>query len=84
MNLLIEIIGWLAAVLIVGAYFFNINGQLKSSSAIYIISNLLGGIFFTINTFFHGAYPSMIVNIIWVIIAIAAILKNAKSSRPAS
>jgi len=79
MNLLIEIIGWIGAVLIVGAYFFNINGQLKSSSATYIVSNLLGGIFFTINTFVHGAYPSMIVNIIWVIIAIAAILKNTKT-----
>lgn len=76
MNYFIEIIGWIGAVLIVGAYFFNINGQLKSSSVVYIISNLFGGIFFTINTFVHQAYPSMIVNIIWVVIAIAAILKK--------
>lgn len=78
MNYFIEIIGWIGAVLIVGAYFFNINGKLKSSSAVYIISNLLGGIFFTINTLVHHAYPSMIVNIIWVIIAIAALLKRDK------
>ena len=78
MNYFIEIIGWIGAVLIVGAYFFNINGKLKSSSIVYIISNLLGGIFFTVNTFVHKAYPSMIVNIIWVIIAIAAILKKDK------
>ena len=81
MNYFIEIIGWIGAVLIVGAYFFNINGQLKSSSVVYIISNLLGGIFFTINTFVHQAYPSMIVNIIWVVIAIAAILKKNKPTR---
>jgi hypothetical protein len=72
----IEIIGWIGAVLIVGAYFFNINGKLKSSSGLYIISNLLGGIFFTINTFVHKAYPSMLVNIIWVIIAITALRKK--------
>ena len=78
MNYFIEIIGWIGAVLIVGAYFFNINGKLKSSSMIYIISNLMGGVFFTINTYVHQAYPSMIVNIIWVIIAIAAILKKDK------
>ena len=78
MNNFIEIIGWIGAGLIVSAYFFNINGKLKSSSILYIISNLLGGIFFTINTFVHKAYPSMIVNIIWVIIAIAAILKKDK------
>jgi hypothetical protein len=72
----IEIIGWIGAVLIVGAYYFNINGKLKSSSLTYIVSNLVGGIFFIVNTFVHQAYPSMIVNIIWVIIAIAAILKK--------
>ena len=78
MNYLIEIIGWVGAVLIVGAYFFNINGKLKSSSVVYILSNLFGGIFFTINTYVHQAFPSMIVNIIWVIIAIAALLKKDK------
>ncbi len=72
----IEAIGWIGAVLIVGAYYFNINGKLKSTSLIYIISNLVGGIFFVVNTYVHRAYPSMIVNIIWVIIAIAAILKK--------
>ena len=78
MNYFIEIIGWIAAVLIVGAYFFNINGKLKSSSLVYIFCNLIGGIFFTVNTFIHHAYPSMIVNIVWVIIAIAALLKKDK------
>jgi DNA integrity scanning protein DisA with diadenylate cyclase activity len=80
MDLFVEIIGWIGAVLITGAYFLNINGKIKSSSALYIISNLLGGIFFTINTFVHHAYPSMIVNIIWVFIAVAALFKNEKRS----
>lgn len=76
MDLFVEIIGWIGAVLIVGAYFLNINGKLKSSSHLYIFSNLLGGVFFTVNTLVHHAYPSMIVNIIWVFIAIAALLKK--------
>lgn len=76
MNYFVEIIGWIGAVLIVGAYFLNINGRLKSSSGIYILSNLFGGIFFTVNTLVHQAYPSMIVNIIWVFIAIAALFKK--------
>ncbi len=78
MNYFFEIIGWIGAVLIVGAYFFNINGKWKSTSGVYIISNLFGGIFFTINTLVHQAYPSMIVNIIWVFIAIAALFKKEK------
>jgi hypothetical protein len=78
MNEFVEIIGWIGAVLITGAYFLNINGKLGSSSGIYILSNLLGGIFFTINTLVHQAYPSMIVNIIWVFIAVGALLKKEK------
>jgi hypothetical protein len=78
-NLFIEIIGWIGSVLIVGAYFLNINGKLKSTSRVFIISNLVGGIFFTINTFVHQAFPSMIVNIIWVIIAAAALIKKNKT-----
>lgn len=80
MDLFVEIIGWIGAVLIVGAYFLNINGKLKSTSALYILSNLFGGIFFTINTLVHHAYPSMIVNIIWVFIAVAALLKKKNTS----
>ncbi len=72
----IEILGWIGAVLVVGSYYVNINGKLKSTSPTYIICNLIGGIFFTINTLVHKAYPSMVVNIIWVIIAIAAIVKK--------
>lgn len=79
MNYFVEIIGWIGAVLITGAYFLNINGKLRSSSGAYILSNLFGGIFFTINTLVHHAYPSMIVNIIWVFIAVAALFKKEKN-----
>ena len=76
MNYFVEVIGWIGAVLIIGAYFLNINGRLKSTSLLYIISNLAGGLFFTINTMVHHAYPSMIVNIIWILIAVMALLKK--------
>jgi hypothetical protein len=78
MNIFIEIIGWIGAVLIVGAYCLNMYGYLKSGLAWYIGCNLIGGLFFVLNTFVHKAYPSMIVNIIWVVIAAAAIFKQTK------
>ncbi|MCP9751279.1 hypothetical protein [Ferruginibacter sp. HRS2-29] len=80
MNLFIEILGWIGAVLIIGAYSLNMFGILKTNSRAYIISNLVGGVFFVVNTFVHKAYPSMIVNIIWVFIAIAALFKKDKPS----
>lgn len=78
MNILVEAIGWVGAVLIVGAYSFNIYGIWKTSSRLYILCNLAGGVFFVINTFVHKAFPSMIVNIIWVLIAVSALFKKNK------
>jgi hypothetical protein len=76
MNIFIEILGWMASVLIVGSYALNITGKLHTDSKVYVWANIFGGLFFVINTYFHQAYPSMVVNIVWVIIAIVMIVKK--------
>lgn len=75
---LIEIIGWIGTILIVGAYFLNINGKIKSTAVPYILANLVGGILFSIYTYAHRTWPNMVVNVIWVFIAIAALMKKDK------
>jgi hypothetical protein len=74
----IEIVGWIGTILIVGAYFLNINGKIKSTAMPYILCNLVGGILFSIYTFAHRTYPNMVVNLVWVFIAIAALLRKEK------
>jgi len=80
MGILIEVLGWIASVLIVGSYAFNITGKLSASSKTYVLANIIGGIFFVVNTYYHHAYPSMFVNVIWVIIAIYMISKKKKNN----
>ena len=80
MNILIEIMGWIASVLIVGSYALNITGKLPASSKTYVLANIIGGVFFVVNTYYHKAYPSMFVNVIWVIIAIYMISKKKKNN----
>lgn len=80
MNIVVESLGWIASVLIVGSYALNITGKLGAHSKVYVWANILGGLFFVINTYFHQAYPSMVVNIIWVIIAIVMIFKKKKTT----
>ena len=82
MGMLIEILGWTASALIVGSYALNISGKLPTTSKLYVWANIFGGLFFVINTFYHQAYPSMVVNIVWVIIAIVMLLKK-KPTQPA-
>ena len=81
LELLIEILGWIASVLIVGSYALNITGKLPASSKIYVLANIIGGVFFVVNTYYHKAYPSMFVNVVWVIIAIYMISKKKSNSK---
>ena len=76
MNILVEILGWIGSILIVGSYALNITGRLATTSKLYVLANIIGGLFFVVNTYFHQAYPSMFVNIIWVIIAIVMLSKK--------
>ena len=77
--MLVEILGWMGSVLIVGSYALNITGRLAATHKLYVLANILGGIFFVVNTYFHQAYPSMFVNIVWVIIAIVMLNKKDKN-----
>ena len=79
MNVLVEIMGWIGSVLIVGSYALNITGRLEATHKLYVLANILGGLFFVVNTYFHQAYPSMFVNIVWVIIAIVMLSKKDKN-----
>ncbi len=78
-EIFVETIGWIASFLIVGAFALNSFGKIAYSSKIYQFANLLGGVFFIINTVYHKAYPSAFVNVVWVIIAISALIKLRKS-----
>ena len=81
MGIIIEVLGWIGSVLIVGSYALNITGKLSASSKTYVLANIIGGIFFVVNTYYHQAYPSMFVNVIWVIIAIYMISKKKSNSK---
>jgi hypothetical protein len=78
MNMSVEIMGWIGSLLIVGSYALNITGKLEATNKWYVWANIIGGFLFIINTYFHQAYPSMFVNIVWVIIAFVMIFKNKR------
>lgn len=85
MKLAVDILGWIASVLIVGSYLLNIRGKWTAQMKAYVWCNLIGGLFFIANTFYYGAYPSGVVNVIWVIIAVAGLLQKPRkfaSHRP--
>jgi hypothetical protein len=78
-EILIEIIGWTGSVLIVGAYALNLNGKLEANDMKYIWANIVGAVFFMINSYSHGAMPSVVVNIIWIGFAVNTMVQMRRS-----
>jgi len=76
MHMLIEILGWLGSVMVILAYALNINKKLDSDSLLYYFLNITGSSLLIVNTLYHRAIPSMMVNVVWVLIAVVAIFKK--------
>jgi hypothetical protein len=79
-NLLIEVAGWSAALLILAGYALLSMGRLTARSWQYQLLNLLGAIGFVINSGAKGALPSAVLNVIWAGIAIYALWRPPASS----
>lgn len=71
----LEVIGWLGSLQVVIAYGLNSYQKLKSDSYGFLLLNLFGGLFLIVYTFYKDAYASMFLNIVWVIIALPALIK---------
>ena len=71
----IEVAGWIAAVLILTAYGLLSAGKLTGKSVAYQVMNIVGAIGFVINTGYNGAFPSAVLNVIWVGIGVWALVK---------
>jgi hypothetical protein len=73
----IEAIGWISALLILGAYMLVSTGRLTGQSAAYQWMNAAGAAGFVVNTAWHGAIPSAVLNVVWCLIAVWALWRLA-------
>jgi len=79
MKVLIEVVGWLGAVLMLSAYVLLTLGRLKSQSPVYHWLNIVSGAGLICNSGYNGAYPSVMINVVWLIIGLYGVY-----ARPAS
>ncbi|HLD20169.1 MAG TPA: hypothetical protein VJB93_02915 [Patescibacteria group bacterium] len=74
-NIIDEIIGWYGTVAIVSAYALLSFGAIVSESMIYQVLNATGAIGIVFISFKKKTYQPGVLNIIWTIIAIVAMVK---------
>ncbi len=80
----IEVIGWIGAVLILAAYFLLSAGRLDAKSPVYQWLNVVGAAGFIANSGWNGAWPSAALNVVWVGIGVFALIRIATRRQAAT
>jgi hypothetical protein len=76
----VEIVGWTGAVLILAAYGFLSAGKVDGQSRLYQWMNVGGAAGFIVNGWWHGALPSTVLNVVWMLIGGYALWRIARRS----
>lgn len=76
-------LGWIGAVLLLSAYGLISFRRLSPQGLIYQGMNVVGSSLLAVNTGYHHAFPSTTVNVVWIFIAVAAIVNANKKTAEA-
>jgi hypothetical protein len=82
MNVIVDLAGWVGAVILLVTYGLLSFHRISSTRPAYQAANIAGSILLAINTAFHGAYPSTIVNVVWLAIGALALRAGKKAPEP--
>jgi len=80
-KILIDIIGWIGSVMVIAAYGLNSYQKIKSDSLVFLLLNMVGGVFLIIYSVYYTAYANTFINVVWVIIAIPAIVQLIRKKK---
>lgn len=74
-----DLIGFIGVLLILIAYFLNINNKLESDNIIYILLNLFGGVLACLASVLMKFYPFVLLEGTWAVVSLMALLKHLKN-----
>ena len=80
LEITVEIVGWVGAVLILAAYGLLSAGKIGGQSRLYQWMNVGGAAGFVVNGWWHGALPSTALNIVWMLIGAIALWRIGRRS----
>lgn len=81
MKLLIDILGWIGSVLLIAAYALNSYQKIRSDSYTFLLLNIVAGIFLIIYSWYYTAFANTFINVVWVVIAVPALIKVFRKSK---
>ncbi len=81
LKLIFDILGWFGAFLFLIAYFLLIIKKWTSTSSLFHLCNILGGILVGTSALYDISYPSAFINITWALIALYGLYQDQISDR---
>ena len=85
LGFMMEFVGWIGGALILAGYYLLSAGKVTAKSPSYQWLNVVGAAGFIANSGWNGAWPSAVLNVIWVGIGVAALVRIfAKRERAAA
>ncbi len=72
-ELVVELVGWLGAGCLLGAYVLVSSGRLAARGHAFQLLNVAGAAGLVINGAWHDAWPSVGLNVVWIAVGLAAL-----------
>jgi hypothetical protein len=72
---MVEAVGWAGGFLILAAYALLSMGRVTGRSPLYQGMNIVGAAGFIVNGWHHGALPSTALNVVWMAIGVATLIR---------
>lgn len=75
--LIVNVLGWAGMALLIGAYALVTAGRIHGTGLAFQLMNLFGGAFLMVNSAYYGAWPSAVLNLVWVVIGTVGLVRAA-------
>jgi hypothetical protein len=76
MPVMVDLLGWAGAAALLTAYWMVSTQRTRGTAMAYQALNLIGSVLVLVNSLYYGAYPSVAVNLVWILIGVYAISRR--------
>ncbi len=73
--IVINVIGWAGMASLIAAYALVTAGKVQGTSLVFQLMNLFGGLFLMLNSAYYGAWPSVGLNVVWVVVGTVGLIR---------
>jgi hypothetical protein len=77
----VDIAGWVGVATLLIAYGLVSTKRIAGDAGTYQMLNLVGAGLLIVNSAYYGAFPSVVVNVVWIGIAIYALWRKRPGAR---